>query len=135
MHTIAEHRRGLSASIRIAPVMLFLSGVILVAGYAYLREWSALRPALAALTTIWVTAGAVAAVCSLWLLMRGGDPRPARCGGVAAIVAGVTLLIAVVLRIAPCSGPKCVISRLTIAAGLMLFGVLAPRTVARSATR
>lgn len=120
---------------RIALVMLFLSGVIMVSGYNLLRDWSALQTVLAALTVIWVTAGAISAACSVWLLSRGGDLRPAWCGGAATLVAGVTLGIAVFMRIAPCSGPKCVLSRLIIAGGLMLFGVIAPRTAARSAAR
>lgn len=37
--------------------MLFLGGLMLASGFGFLREWSALQPALAALTLVWMVAG------------------------------------------------------------------------------
>ena len=122
----------LRASTRVAAAMLFLGGIILVSGYDLLREWTALQPKLAILSAVWIVAGLVASGCSLWLFSRRRDARPLWLGAAAAIVAGVTLGIGVLLHIVICAGPTCVYSRLIVAAGLIFFGIVAPRTVARS---
>jgi riboflavin transporter FmnP len=115
-----------TSRIRVALVMLFLSVVILLSGYGFVREWSALQPALAAAVSIWLAAGVAAGISSLLLLTRS-SAAAVWCGAVAAVVAGATLVTGVALRIVPCSGPTCVYSRLIAAAGLILFGALAPR--------
>jgi hypothetical protein len=66
--------RRFGANIRVTVVMLFLGGLILVSGFGFLREWSALQPALAVLTSIWIVAGLIATGCSL-SLNRGSDRR------------------------------------------------------------
>jgi hypothetical protein len=119
------------ASIRVTLVMLFLGGLMLVSGFGFVREWSALQPALAVLTSIWFVAGLIATGCSLWLLNRGSDRRLVWSGAAANMVAGVSLGVGVLMHIVPCSGPTCVRSRLITAAGLVFFGLIAPRVTAR----
>ena len=131
----ANRASGFRASTRVAAVMLFLGGVILVSGYDLLREWSALQPKLAILAFIWSAGGLVASGCSLWLFRRGRDAQPLWFGAAAAIVAGVTLGIGVLMHIVPCPGPTCVYSRLVVAAGLVFFGIVAPTVVVRSGAR
>ncbi len=118
------------AGTRVTLVMLFLGGLMLVSGFGFLREWSALQPALAALTAIWMVAGLVAIGCSLWLLNRGSDRRLVWSGAAASMVAGLCLGVGVLMHIVPCPGPTCVLSRLIVAAGLVLFGLLAPTVTA-----
>ncbi len=120
----------LGASIRVTLVMLFLGGLMLVSGFGFLREWSALQPALAALTSIWMVTGLIATSCSLRLLNRGSDRRLVWSGAAAAMVAGLSLGVGVLMHIVPCPGPTCVRSRLIVAAGLILFGFLAPTVTA-----
>ena len=124
MNTSAALPRRSWAHLRITLVMLFLGVVMLVSSGDFLREWSALQPALAVVTAIWALAGIVAAGCSLWLLFRR-DARPLWTGAAAAVVAGVNLGIGVLLHIVPCPGPTCV-SRLIVAGGLIFFGIIAP---------
>jgi hypothetical protein len=119
------------ASLRVTLVMLFLGGLMLVSGFGFVREWSALQPALAVLTSIWIIAGLIATGCSLWLLNRDSDRRFVWSGAVAAMVAGVSLGVGVLMHIVPCPGPTCVRSRLITAAGLIFFGLIAPRVTAR----
>lgn len=120
----------LGASIRVTLVMLFLGGLMLVSAFGFLREWSALQPGLAALTSIWMVAGLIATGCSLWLLNRGNDRRLVWSGAAAAMVAGLSLGVGVLMHIVPCPGPTCVRSRLIVAAGLILFAFLAPTVTA-----
>jgi hypothetical protein len=119
------------AGVRVTLVMLFLGGLMLVSGFDFLREWSALQPDLAVLTLIWFISGLIATGCSLWLINRGNDRRLVWSGAVAALVAGVSLGVGVLLHIVPCPGPTCVRSRLITAAGLIFFGLIAPRVTAR----
>ena len=65
------------ASIRVTLVMLFLGGLMLVSGFGFVREWSALQPALAVLTSIWFVAGLIATGC-LFVSPQSGQ-RPAAC--------------------------------------------------------
>jgi hypothetical protein len=119
------------AGFRVTLVMLFLGGLMLVSGFGFVREWSALQPALAVLTSIWIIAGLIATGCSLWLLNRGSDPRFVWLGAAVAMVAGVSLGVGVLMHIVPCPGPTCVRSRLITAAGLIFFGLIAPGVTAR----
>jgi hypothetical protein len=120
-------------SLRVTLVMLFLGGLMLVSGFGFVREWSALQPALAALTSIWCVAGLVATACALWLLNRGNARWLVWPGAAAVLIAGVSLGAGVLMRIVPCSGPTCVYSRLVTAAGLIFFGLIAPRVTAHRA--
>lgn len=117
------------AHIRVGLVMLFLGGLILVSGYDFLREWSALQPALAVVTAVWSFAGVILTGCAVWFLVRRHDLRPLWSGAAAAVVAGLALGLAVLMHVVPCPGPTCVVSRLIVAGGLIFFGVLAPRIV------
>jgi len=119
------------AGLRVTLVMLFLGGLMLVSGFGFVREWSALQPALAVLTSIWIIAGLIATGCSLWLLNQDSDHRFVWSGAAAAMVAGVSLGVGVLMHIVPCPGPTCVRSRLITAAGLIFFGLIAPRVTAR----
>ena|ERR1022692_3842193 len=123
--------RRFGANIRVTVVMLFLGGLILVSGFGFLREWSALQPALAVLTSIWIVAGLIATGCSLSLLNRGSDRRLVWSGAVAAMVAGVSLGVGVLMHVVPCPGPTCVRSRLIVAVGYIVFGLLAPTVTTR----
>ena len=122
------------AGIRVTLVMLFLGGLMLVSSFDFLREWSALQPALAALASTWMVAGLIATGCSLWLLIGGTDRRLVLSGAAAAVIAGLSLGVGVLMHIVPCPGPTCVRSRLIVAVGLILFGLLAP-TVTSPLTR
>jgi hypothetical protein len=122
--------RKFGASLRVTLVMLFLGALMLVSGFGFLREWSALQPALAVLTSIWIVAGLIATGCSLWLLNRD-DRRLVWSGAAAAMVAGGSLGVGVLMHIVPCPGPTCVYSRMIVAAGLILFGLFAPTVTAR----
>lgn len=115
------------AGTRVAIVMLFLGGVILVSGYEYLLEWSALQPILAIVTLLWVGTGLLACGSALWLLSGSRGPGALWLGAAAAAAAGLTLAFGVLTHVVPCPGPTCVLSRLVAAAGLLLFALLAPK--------
>jgi hypothetical protein len=110
--------------------MLFMGGLLLISGFDFVRELSALQPALAVLTSIWFLAGLITTGCALWLLTRAHDRWPVRLGAAAVIAAGISLSVGVLMHIVPCSGPTCVVSRLITAAGLVFFGLIAPGVTA-----
>jgi len=118
---------GFSANKRVAAVMLFLSGLILFSGSGFLLEWPALQRALALAAAIWFMAGLVMLACAIAALCGINARLVFRVGAAGAALAGLTLSIAVLTRVAPCAGPTCVRSRLVVAGGLVLFAVLAPR--------
>ena len=112
--------------LRITIVMLFVGALTLYLGYQFLREWSALQPALAVVAGIWALSGLVAFAAGCRLLLRRNSPTlPLGIGGAATILSGATLLAGVLARVVPCAGPTCVWSRLVSAAGLVLIGVVA----------
>lgn len=121
-----------SHTLRIAIAMLFVGPLILFLACQFVREWSALQPALAAGASLWVLTGLLTSGAGGWLLLRRSSPGlPLRVGGAATILAGATLLAGVLARVVPCAGPTCVRSRLVSAAGLMFFGLVASRKAGR----
>jgi len=118
--------------LRVTIVMLFVECITFYLGYQFLQEWSALAPALALGSTLWVLSGLVTFGAALWLLVRHTPVKPSLwIGGAATILAGATLLAGVLVHVVPCPGPTCVRSRLVSAAGLVFFGVVAIRAAGR----
>lgn len=102
---------------RVEPVTrlrgVVLGGLMLVFGLLYgveslplLLQWSAVSAALALCAVLFLVCGIVMLACGLWCLMNlASDPRPFRVGGSATVICGMVVVIGVLAKAIPCSGP------------------------------
>jgi hypothetical protein len=77
------------------------------AGYRNLASWSTISAGFAAIALVWLLAGPTMFGGGLWLLASQGRSRPPLwVGGIAALLAGTSLVAGVLTYVVPCSGPS-----------------------------
>jgi hypothetical protein len=90
----------------LAGLLLLFGYVIAVAGYDALRKWSSISAGFASYGLLWFAAGPAMLIAGLWALASLGRASiPLRVGGIAAMVAGASLIAGVLTYVVPCSGP------------------------------
>ena len=78
------------------------------AGVLVLREWSAVRSALATLGLLWTLSGFAMVVSAVWLILLLPLARkrlPLSVGGGGSILSGVLIMGGFLTRVIPCTGP------------------------------
>ncbi len=86
--------------------LAFFGFVILNGGYSIVRLWPRIRLIYAACGILWLAAGAAMILTGLWLLAAGRRSVALRAGGVAAVLAGGSLVAGILTYVIPCSGPS-----------------------------
>lgn len=89
----------------LAAAMLALAALTAPTVVSEFRQWEALGEALRAVDVAFLTAVAVLALASVWLLLPTPARRPALfAGSVAALLLGVGQIIGTLTGVVPCAG-------------------------------
>jgi hypothetical protein len=106
METVIRKVWRLAVALIVAAAMLFFGLLVSTMGYQTVREWSSISPTYASCGLLWVVAGLVMLVASLWVLGSLGRSRvPLLVGGAATALAGLVLVVGVLTYVIPCAGP------------------------------
>ena len=92
----------------IAAAFLVLGCATTSAGLLVLREWSAVRSALATLGLVWTLSGFAMVVSAVWLILLlplGRQRLPLSVGGCGSILSGVLIMAVFLTHVIPCTGP------------------------------
>lgn len=92
----------------IGAAFLVLGFATTSAGVLVLREWSAVRSALATLGLLWTLSGFAMNVSAVWLIFLlplGRKRLPLSVGGGGSILSGVLITAGFLTHVIPCAGP------------------------------
>jgi hypothetical protein len=92
----------------IGAAFLVLGFATTSAGVLVLREWSAVRSALATLGLLWTLSGLAMIVSAVWLILLLPLARqrlPLLVGGGGGILSGVLMMAGFLTHVIPCTGP------------------------------